>query len=65
LKVSGEVRLALQYLELLALSKALALIVVFFGPAGLQRLAIQTNAILLGMKRLHESAVPDGGAVAS
>jgi hypothetical protein len=65
LKVSGEVRLALQYLELLALCKALALIVVFFGPAGLQSLAMQTNAILSGMRRLGESAVPDAGAVAS
>jgi hypothetical protein len=65
LKVSGEVRLAVRYLELLTLCELFALAVFFFGPAGLQGLALHTNGILLGMKRLGESAALDQGAATS
>ena len=61
LSVSAEIRLALQYLELLALFKFLAISVLIFGPAGLRKRALWTNAILSDMKRFGQSAVP--GAV--
>jgi hypothetical protein len=65
LKVSGEARLAFQYFELLALCELLALLIFFFGPAGLQGLAVQTNGILLGMRRLGETTVSDADLLVS
>jgi hypothetical protein len=62
LKVASELRLAFQYLELLALCEFLGLMVFSFGPAGLQGLALQTNAILLDMKRFGEPVAPSAGA---
>jgi hypothetical protein len=59
LSVSAEIRLALQYLELLALFEFLAISVLIFGPAGLRKRALWTNAILSDMKRFGQSAVPD------
>jgi hypothetical protein len=56
LDVSREARLAFQYLEFLALCELLVLTVFFFGPAAWQGLAIRTNGILSGMRRLGESA---------
>jgi hypothetical protein len=61
LSVSREIRLALQYVELLALFELLSLSVFIFGPAGLRKWALRTNAILSDMKRFGQSAVP--GAV--
>ena len=61
LSVSAEIRLALQYVELLALFELLSLSVFLFGPAGLRKRALWTNAILSDMKRFGQSAVP--GAV--
>jgi hypothetical protein len=63
LNVSAEIRLALQYLELLALFELLALTVFIFGPAGLQRRALQTIAILSDIRRFGGSAASN--AVAS
>jgi hypothetical protein len=59
LRVSAEIRLALQYVELLALFEFLAISVLIFGPAGLRKRALWTNAILSDMKRFGQSAVPD------
>ena len=59
LSVSAEIRLALQYVELLALFEFLAISVLIFGPAGLRKRALWTNAILSDMKRFGQSAVPD------
>jgi hypothetical protein len=61
LSVSAEIRLALQYVELLAMFELLSSSVFIFGPAGLQKWALRTNAILSDMKRFGQSAVP--GAV--
>jgi len=61
LSVSPEIRLALQYVALLALFEFLAISVLIFGPAGLRKRALWTNAILSDMKRFGQSAVP--GAV--
>jgi hypothetical protein len=61
LSVSAEIRLAFQYVELLALFELLAISVLIFGPAGLRKRALWTNAILSDMKRFGQSAVP--GAV--
>ena len=58
LSVSAEIRLALQYVELLALFELLSLSVFIFGPAGLRNWALRTNAILSDMKRFGQSAVP-------
>jgi hypothetical protein len=57
LSVSAEIRLALQYVELLALFELLSLSVFIFGPAGLRKWALRTNAILSDMKRFGQSAV--------
>jgi hypothetical protein len=65
LKVAVEARLAVQYLELLALCELFVLAVFFFGPAGLRGLALHTNGILLGIKRLGESTALDQGAAIS
>jgi hypothetical protein len=59
LSVSAEIRLALQYVELLALFELLSLSVFIFGPAGLRKWALRTNAILSDMKRFGQSAVPE------
>ncbi len=61
LSVSAEIRLALQYVELLALFELLSLSVFIFGPAGLRKWALRTNAILSDMRRFGQGAVP--GAV--
>ena len=58
LSVSAEIRLALQYVELLALFELLSLSVFIFGTAGLRKWALRTNAILSDMKRFGQSAVP-------
>jgi hypothetical protein len=58
LKISGEIRLAGNYLRLLALCELLAMIVFFAGPAGLQGFAVRTDAILLGMRQLGEAVTP-------
>jgi hypothetical protein len=44
---------------LLALFEFLAISVLIFGPAGLRKRALWTNAILSDMKRFGQSAVPD------
>jgi len=59
LSVSAEIRLALQYVELLALFEFLAISVLIFGPASLRKRALWTNAILSDMKRFGQTAVPD------
>jgi hypothetical protein len=61
LSVSAEIRLALQYVELLALFELLSLSVFIFGPAGLRKWALRTSAILSDMRRFGQGAVP--GAV--
>jgi hypothetical protein len=61
LSVSAEIRLALQYVALLALFEFLTISVLIFGPAGLRKRVLWTNAILSDMKRFGQSAVP--GAV--
>lgn len=63
LNVSAEIRLALQYIELLAHFELLAFIVFIFGPAGLRRRALQTNAILSDMRRFGEAAVSSAPAL--
>ena len=63
LNVSAEIRLALQYIELLAQFELLAFIVFIFGPAGLRRRALQTNAILSDMRRFGEAAVSSAPAL--
>jgi hypothetical protein len=65
LEVSDEVRLAFQYLKLLALCELLVLTVFFFGPAACQGLALRTHEILLGMRRLGESAALDADIATS
>jgi hypothetical protein len=65
LEVSDEIRLAFQYLELLALCELLVLTVFFFGPAAWQGLALRTHGILLGMRRLGESAGLDADIATS
>lgn len=57
LSVSAEIRLALWYVELLALFELLAISVLIFGPTGLRKRALWTNAILSDMKRFGQSAV--------
>jgi hypothetical protein len=51
LKASSEFRLVFQYIGLLAMCQLLVLLVFFFGPSRLQGLAIQTNGILVGLRR--------------
>ena len=63
LNVSAEIRLALQYIELLTHFKLLAFIVLIVGPAGLRRRALQTNAILSDMRRFGEAAVTGAPAL--
>ena len=62
LNVSAEIRLALQYLELLALFELLTLTVFIFGPAGLQKRALQTIAILSDIRRFGGSAASNAMA---
>jgi hypothetical protein len=64
LRVWSELRLAFQYLEFRALCEFLALMVFSFGPAGLQGLALQTNATLLDIRRFGGRVAPDAGAAA-
>ena len=63
LNVSAEIRLALQYIELLTHFELLAFIVLIVGPAGLRRRALQTNAILSDMRRFGEAAVTGAPAL--
>ena len=58
LKISGELRIAFQYIQLLALCQLLALLVFFVGPAGLHGLALRANATLQDMRRFGEPSVP-------
>jgi hypothetical protein len=62
LSVSAEIRLALWYVELLALFELLAISVLIFGPTGLRKRALWTNAILSDMKRFGQSAVREMAA---
>jgi hypothetical protein len=62
LSVSAEIRLALQYVELLTLFEFLSVSVFIFGPAGLQRRALRTNAMLSAMRHFGQTSV--SGAVA-
>jgi hypothetical protein len=57
LSVSAEIRLALQYVELLTLFELLSLSVFFFGPARLQRRVLQANALLSDMRHFGQTAV--------
>jgi hypothetical protein len=65
LRVSGEARLAFRYLELLMLCEVLSLSVFLFGPAGLQKFAVQTNRVLSDMKRFGNVVVPGADTVTS
>jgi len=56
LRPSGELRLALRYLELRSLCALLFVLVSAFGPAGLHGLAAETNAVLSGIRTLGETA---------
>jgi hypothetical protein len=55
-QVSGEVQLALRYVELRSLCGLLFVLVSVFGPVGLHGLAVQTNAVLAGIRTLGETA---------
>jgi hypothetical protein len=57
LSVSAEIRLAFQYVKLLTLFEFLSLSVFVFGPAGLQRRALQTNTLLSDMRQFGQTAV--------
>jgi hypothetical protein len=63
LRVSGEARLAFRYMELLMLCEVLSLSVFLFGPAGLQKFAVQTNMVLLDIKRFGSVVVPGADTV--
>jgi len=65
LTVSGEARLAFRYMELLMLCEALSLSVSLFGPAGLQKFAVQTNTILSDMRRFGNVVAPGADTVTS
>ena len=65
LTVSGEARLAFRYMELLTLCEVLSLSVFLFGPAGLQKFAVQTNMILSDIKRFGNVVVPGADTVTS
>ena len=65
LRASGEARLAFRYVELLMLCEGLSLIVFLFGPAGLQKFAVQTNTVLSDMKRFGNVVVPGTDTVTS
>ena len=65
LRASGEARLAFRYVELLMLCEGLSLIVFLFGPAGLQKFAVQTNTVLSDMKRFGNVVAPGTDTVTS
>jgi hypothetical protein len=65
LTVSGEARLAFRYMELLMLCEVLSLSVFLFGPAGLQKFAVQTNMVLWEIKRFGNVVVPGADTVTS
>jgi hypothetical protein len=56
LQAFGEVQLALRYIELRSLCGLLFVLVSVFGPVGLHGLAVQTNAVLTGIRTLRETA---------
>jgi hypothetical protein len=63
LSVSAEIRLALQYVELLTLFEFLSVSIFIFGPAGLQSRALRTNEMLSAMRHFGQTAV--SGAASS
>src|SRR5438445_6070166 len=65
LAVSGEARLAFRYLELLMLCEVLSLSVFLFGPAGLQKFAVQTHMVLSDIKRFGNVVAPGSDTVTS
>jgi hypothetical protein len=50
LQISGELQLFARYLELRALCGLLFILVTAFGPAGMQRLAAETDALFLRIR---------------
>jgi hypothetical protein len=65
LTVSGEARLAFRYVELLMLCEVLSISVSLFGPAGLQKFAVQANMILSDIKRFGNVVAPGVDTVTS
>ena len=63
LSVSAEIRLALQYVELLTLFEFLSVSVFIFGPAGLQRRALRTNAMVSAMRHFGQTSVSGAAAL--
>ena len=65
LTVSGEAGLAFRYMELLMLCEVLSISVSLFGPAGLQKFAVQANMILSDIKRFGNVVAPGADTVTS
>ena len=57
LSVSAEIRLSLQYAQLLTLFEFLSVSVFIFGPAGLQSRALRTNKMLSTMRHFGQTSV--------